>query len=60
MLSCSRSKQDREIGEKYSCNGVSKKDNNLYFELYNEVIDIFDKTAIASELKGVVLRKPRV
>ena len=38
---------------------VSKKDNNLYFELYKEVIDIFDKTAIASELKGVVLRKPR-
>ena len=46
--------QDQNKMEKnrYSCKGVSKKHNDLYFERYNGVLDVFQKTRIYSELEG--------
>ena len=42
-----------EAGEnKYSCKGVSKKHNDLYFQRYKEVLDVFLKTRIDSQLEG--------
>ena len=38
---------------KYSCKGVPKKKNDLYFEYY-KMLDLFHKTVIASELDGVM------
>ena len=38
-----------KIGKnKYSCKGVSKKHNDLYFEQYKKVLDVFQKTGIDS------------
>ena len=36
----------------YSGKGVSKKHNHLYFERYKDVLDVFQKTGIDSELEG--------
>ena len=45
-----------EVNEnKYSCKGVSKKHNDLYFQRYKDVLDVFLKARRDSELeeKGV-------
>ena len=44
--------QDEAGENKYSCKGVSKKRNDLYFQRYKEVLDVFLKTRIDSELEG--------
>ena len=36
---------------KYSCKGVSKKNNDLYFQCYKDVLDVFLKTRRDSELE---------
>ena len=51
--------QNRIGKEKYSCKGVSKKRNDLYFELYKGVLDVFQKTRIASELEGEDIDKAK-
>ena len=39
-----------KIGKnKYSCKGVSKKHNDLYFEQYKKVLDVFQKTGEGEE-----------
>ena len=43
---------------KYSCKGVSKKNNDLYFE-YCNTLDVFHKTVIASELDGWDINKSK-
>ena len=41
-----------ELSEnKYSCKGVSKKHNDLYFQRYKDVLDVFLKTRKNSELE---------
>ena len=35
----------------YSSKGLSKKHNDLYFQRYKEVLDVFLKTRIHSELE---------
>ena len=37
---------------KYSCKGVSKKHNDLHFQHYKDVLDLFLKTRKDSELEG--------
>ena len=50
-----------EAGEnKYSCKGISKKHNDLYFQRYKEVLNVFLKTRIGSELEGKDVEKPRI
>ena len=44
--------QDEAGGNKYSCKGVSKKHNDLHFQRYKEVLDVFLKTRIDSKLEG--------
>ena len=44
-------------GNKYSCKGVSPKHNDLHFESFEEVLDFFNKTALASELEGRDINK---
>ena len=44
--------QDEAGENKYSCKGVSKKHNDLYFQRYKDVLDVFVKTRIDSELEG--------
>ena len=36
---------------KYSCKGVTKKHNDLYFQRYKDVLDVFLKTRRDSELE---------
>ena len=49
-----------EAGEnKYSCKGVSKKHNDLNFQPYKEVLDVFPKTRIDSELEGKDIDKAK-
>ena len=55
VLPCSN-----EAGQnKYSCRGVSKKHNDLYFQRYKEVSDVFLKTRIDSELERKDVDKAR-
>ena len=44
--------QNEADKNKYSCKGVSKRHNDLYFQHYKEVLDAFLKTGIDSELEG--------
>ena len=44
--------QDEAGENKYRCKGVSKKHNDLYFQHYKEVLDVFLKTRRDSELEG--------
>ena len=44
--------QDEAGGNKYSCKGVSKKHNDLHFQRYKEVLDVFLKARIDSKLEG--------
>ena len=44
--------QDEVRENKYSCKGVSKKHNDLHFQCYKDVLDIFLKTKRGSELEG--------
>ena len=39
------------LRKKYSCKSVSNKHNDLYFERYKDVLDVFHKTGIASKLQ---------
>ena len=42
-----------KIGKnKYSCKDVSQKQSDLNFECYKDVLDVFHKTSIRSELEG--------
>ena len=40
--------QNKVGKNKYNCQGVSKKHNDLYFEHYKGVLDVFHKAAITS------------
>ena len=43
-----------EAGQnKYNCKGVSKKHNDLYFQCYKDVLEVFLKTRRDSELKDI-------
>ena len=44
---------------KYSCKGVSKKHNDLHFKSYMEVLDVFHKIAVATELEGLDIGKAK-
>ena len=44
--------QDEAGENKYSCKGVLKKRNDLYFQRYKEVLNVSLKTRIDSELEG--------
>ena len=44
--------QDEAGENKYSCNDVSKKHNDLHFQRYKDVLDVSPKTRINSELEG--------
>ena len=44
--------QNEAEQNKYSCKGVSKKHNDLYFHRYKEALDVFLNTRIDSELEG--------
>ena len=49
-----------EVNEnKCSCKGVSKKHNDLHFQRYKDVLDVFLKTRIDSELKGKDIDKAK-
>ena len=48
MLPCSKCNWKN----KSSCKDVSKRQNDLYFQLYKGVLNVFQKTRIDSELKG--------
>ena len=41
-----------KFGKNNSCKGVSNKHNDLYFEHQKDVLDVFQKTRIDSELEG--------
>ena len=45
--------------DKYSCKGVSKKHNDLYFQRYKDVLDVFFKTKRDSELKAEDIDKAK-
>ena len=45
---------------KYSYKGVSKKQNDLQFQRYKEILDVFLKTGRDSELEGKILIKLRM
>ena len=44
---------------KYSCKGVSEKHNDLHFKSYMEVLDVFHKTVVATELEGLDIGKAK-
>ena len=49
-----------EVNEnKCSCKGVSKKHKDLHFQRYKDVLDVFLKTRIDSELKGKDIDKAK-
>ena len=49
-----------EVNEnKYSCKGVSKKHNDLHFQRYKDVLDVFLKTRRDSELEGKDIDKAK-
>ena len=49
-----------KVGKKiYNCKGVAKKHNDLHFERYKDVLDVFPKAAIASELEGIDIDKAK-
>ena len=43
--------QNETNENKYSCKGVSKKHNDLYFQRYKDALDIFLKTRKESKLE---------
>ena len=49
-----------EAGQnKYSCKGVLRKHNELYFQRYKDVLDVFLKTRRDSELEGKDIDKAK-
>ena len=44
---------------KYRCKGVSQKHNNLYFQRYKDVLDVFLKTRRDSQLEEKDIDKPK-
>ena len=53
---CYLVQNQNKIGEnKYSCKGVAKKHNDLHFECYKDVLDVFHKTTIASATEGAYI-----
>ena len=49
-----------KIGKnKYSCEGVLKKHNDLYFQRYKDVLDVFLKARTDSELEGKTIEKAK-
>ena len=51
--------QDEAGENKYSYKGVSKKHNDLYFQRYKDVLDVFLKTRRDSELGGKDIEKAK-
>ena len=51
--------QNKAGENKYGCKGVSKKHNDLHFQRYKEVLDVFLKTRIDSELEGKDIDKAK-
>ena len=51
--------QNEANENKYSCKGVSKMHEDLHFQRYKEVLDIFLKTKIDSELEGKDIDKAK-
>ena len=52
--------QNEALNEnKYSCKGVSKKHNDLHFQRYKDVLDVFLKTRRDSELEGKDIDKAK-
>ena len=51
--------QNKAEKNKYSCTGVSKKHNDLYFQRYKDVLDVFLKTRRDSELEAEDIDKTK-
>ena len=51
--------QNEANENKYSCKGVSKKHNDLHFQRYKDVLDVFLKTRRDSELEGKDIDKTK-
>ena len=51
--------QNKAGKNKYSCTGVSKKPNDLYFQRYKDVLDVFLKTRRDSELEAEDIDKTK-
>ena len=51
--------QNKASKNKYSCKGVSKKHNDLYFQWYKNVLDVFLKARRDSELQEKDIDKAR-
>ena len=51
--------QNEANENKYSCKGVSKKHNDLYFQWYKNVLDVFLKARRDSELQEKDIDKAR-
>ena len=51
--------QNEANENKYSCKVVSKKHNDLHFQRYKDVLDVFLKTRRDSELEGKDIEKAK-
>ena len=51
--------QNEAKEKKYSCKGVSKKHNDLYFQRYTGILDVFLKARKESELEGEDIDKTK-
>ena len=51
--------QNEARQNKYCCKGVSKKHNDLHFQRYNDILDIFLKTTRDCELEGKDIEKAK-
>ena len=51
--------QNETRQNKYSCKGVLKKHNDLHFQSYKDLLDIFLKTKRDSELEGKDIDKAK-
>ena len=57
---CYLAQTQEQIGKSnYFCKGVSKKNIDWYFERCKDVLDVFQKTRIDSELKGEDIDKAK-
>ena len=51
--------QNEANENKYTCKGISKKHNDLNFQRYKDVLDVFLKTRRDSELEGKDIYKAK-
>ena len=54
-----QNKVNEDEDDKYSCNGVSKKHNDLHFQRYEDVLDVFLKTRRDTELEEEDIEKAK-